>query len=147
MLQLGCALGVLLLGSFHVCFVLSHDGDEYEVKLYQGRGKEKASKTETRRGSAVGRATRRWLGGYEKGIWHVQSMKPALGRDAQGGAGRVARPRPRALGGVLGRARRAGGGGGAPPSAPAAPQRLEGLGFGGNDVTDQPTAAPGGRGS
>ena len=36
-LQLGCALGVLLLGSFHVCFVLSHDGDEYEVELYQGR--------------------------------------------------------------------------------------------------------------
>ena len=29
-LQLGCALGVLLLGSFHVCFVLSHDADEYD---------------------------------------------------------------------------------------------------------------------
>ena len=32
-LQLGCALGVLLVGSFHVCFVLSHDGDEHEVWL------------------------------------------------------------------------------------------------------------------
>ena len=61
-LQLGCALGVLLLGSFHVCFVLSHDGDEYEVKLYQGRGKEEDGKKEKRPGSAVGRATRRWLG-------------------------------------------------------------------------------------
>ena len=77
-LQLGCALGVLLVGSFHVCFVLSHDGDEYEVELYQGRGKEKAPKNEKRPGSAVGRATRRWLGGYEKGkvVNGVQCMQP-----------------------------------------------------------------------
>ena len=77
-LQLGCALGVLLVGSFHVCFVLSHDGDEYGVMLYQGRGKERAPKKEKRPGSAVGRATRRWLGGYEKGavVDGVQCMKP-----------------------------------------------------------------------
>ena len=67
-LQLGCALGVLLLGSFYVCFVLSHDEDEYTVELYQGLGedgKRKSYEEEKRPGSAVCRATRRWLGGYE----------------------------------------------------------------------------------
>ena len=77
-LQLGCALGVLLLGSFHVCFVLSHDGDEYEVLLYQGRGKEDDPKTETRRGSAVGRATRRWLGGYDDSEPRWGEMRKAV---------------------------------------------------------------------